>query len=350
VYEDDRPGYFDRAAIGYWQWLLARHYTVAAMELYSRRDKYDRWFDHGVSPDTIRNEVKDFMKWLERGDYGMPTAEFVKYVVKNYNPVLPLYFASDVPDEYLRDLIQGDSIYLASEGLVQSIVVQPGPRAPDRRLLDVAQTRHLMDSVYVTASMSDRRVPKDGVSSRAIGNVALVWQELAEQFDARAGQFDKAGTLIDSALQLDLEPGQRAPLYLAQARYAALNDHYDKSLLYLDSLQHAQTLTPLNQPISNFQFPISNFQYPISTSSILLRSFVGQLQGDFAEASGLIATALGQRLSAADAATFLDRLYVQYAQAHGFDHPRQVLARWQQYNPSDSMPLRIGAALDDAER
>jgi hypothetical protein len=313
------------------RWLDANRFSIAAIELRSRRPKYEELRRQGAGPDSLAREKKSFEKWLQRGDYGMSSAEFVKYVLPNYKGKRPIYFATTVQDEYMRDVTKGDSVYVEIEGLVQRVVPRAGPLAARERRINPARSRHLLEDVYVTSSMCDPRVQKDQNSRGMFGNFILAYLKLAEMLYAESLQFDRAKAVIGKGLALDTDPSRKLALYEAMTRYSYLSGDYKTSLEFLDSLQRHVDDPPTLQHL------------------VILRSFVSQLSGDFATATSLISN-ITSHVPVRNVTVVFDTIYAMYARVRGFDHPRQVLARWHQYNPRDSMPVWIGASLDEIER
>jgi hypothetical protein len=322
---------FRDASAQFLTWCRQNRFSVAEVELRSRMPAYEALAQRNASRDAVLSEKQSFAKWLGRSDYGMTSAEFVKYVVANYNGKRPIYFATTVQDEYLQDVRQGDSLYLVMEGLVQRVVAKPGPAAPRQRSLDARKTEKLLDSVYVTRSMSDRRVQKDENVRGMFGNFLMAGVKLAEQFYAESLRFDDARAVLLRTAQLDLDPGQRLPLYEALYRFSYLDDDYTQALVYLDSLRMGISDPPTLQHL------------------VFQRSFLSQLQGDFPNATGLI-SAVGTRVPMKSVAQVLDTIYAGYARYKGFGRAHGVLDRWRAFNPEDSMPVWISRSLDEVER
>jgi hypothetical protein len=318
---------FVQASARFLSWCHENRFSVAEVELRNRLPGYQKL----VRREELQREQESFAGWLERGDYGMPSAEFVKYVVANYHGTRPIYFATTVQDEYLRDVTKGDSMYLRMEGLVQRVVNRPGPAAPRQRSLDARKTAKLLDSVYVLTSMSDPRVRKDDNARGMFGNFLMAGIKLAEQYYAESLQFDKARDVMRRTGRLDLDPGQRLPLYEALYRFSYLDGDYSGALVYLDSLRMGISDPPTLQHL------------------VFQRSFLSQLQGDFQNASGLI-SAVASRVPMKGIVQVFDTIYAGYAHYKGFTEARRVLARWRAYNPKDSVPVWIDRSLDEVEK
>jgi hypothetical protein len=222
-------------------------------------------------------------------------------------------------------------MYLRMEGLVQRVVNRPGPAAPRQRSLDARKTAKLLDSVYVLTSMSDPRVRKDDNARGMFGNFLMAGIKLAEQYYAESLQFDKARDVMRRTGRLDLDPGQRLPLYEALYRFSYLDGDYSGALVYLDSLRMGISDPPTLQHL------------------VFQRSFLSQLQGDFQNASGLI-SAVASRVPMKGIVQVFDTIYAGYAHYKGFTEARRVLARWRAYNPKDSVPVWIDRSLDEVEK
>jgi hypothetical protein len=324
---------FYNAADRYGKWLSDHRYSIAALELQSRMPRYAAWFQTGAALDTLTKERKALETWLKRGDYGMTSAEFVKYVLANYQQgQSPIYFATTVQEEYMRDVIKGDSIYVTIEGLVQRVVPYTSPLAVRDRRIEPLKTRRLIESVYTTASMSDRRVEKDQNSRGMFGNFILADLKLAEQFYLESLQFDRAQSVIDRGLALDVDAGHRIPLFEAKSRYAYLAGDYDKAMSMVDSLQRH-----IDDP-------------PTLNHLLLMRAFISQLKGDFNASASYTAQVTSAQIPAQTVATVFDTMYANYTRLLGFSYPRDVMARWRRQSPLDSMPVWIGRSLDEIER
>jgi hypothetical protein len=322
---------FLAASTQFGAWCLDHRFSIAGIELAARMPRYQALAVQRAGPDTIARERQSFAKWLERGDYGMPSSEFVKYVVANYHGRRPIYFSTTVQEDYLVDVRKGDSLYLSMEGLVQRVVNRPGPAEPRERSMDGPKTAKLLDSVYVLTSMSDKRVKKDENSRGMFTNFLLAGVKLADQYYGPAGQYGRARATLRHIAQMDFDPDQRVPLYEGLYRFSYLAEDYPAALAYLDSLRMTVTDAPTLQHL------------------VFQRSFLSQLQGDFAGATGLISS-LATRVSQRNIVTVFDTIYAGYARYKGFPAVHSVLDRWRVYNPRDSMPVWIGRGLDEVEK
>jgi len=313
------------------KWCHDQRFSIAEIELTDRMPRYRVLAAQRAGLDTVDKERRSFAKWLDRGDYGMPSAEFVKYVVANYHGQRPIYFATTVQEDYLDDVRKGDSLYLSMEGLVQRVVNRPGPAEPRERALDGPKTAKLLDSIYVLRSMSDKRVRKDENSRGMFTNFLLAGVKLADQYYGPSGQYDRARATLRHIAQMDFNPEQRMPLYEGLYRFSYLAGDFPAALAYLDSLRMTVTDAPTLQHL------------------VFQRSFLSQLQGDFAGATGLISS-LATRVSQKNIVTVFDTIYAGYARYKGFPAAHSVLDRWRAYNPRDSMPVWIGRGLDEVEQ
>ncbi len=166
------------------------------------------------------------LKWPD--DYGSSPQEFmVKVFAPGYRPTTPVYFATTVSSDNLKDV----EPYLRLEGLVNRIVPERGDRQ-----VDVERTRQLLFEVYKMNSMLDPRVKKDDNTRGLLINYAASYLALALEYQ-KQGKTREAQEVMTKALAFDLDPERKIPLFYHLSVFAMLNSDYDNALRYLDSIE-----------------------------------------------------------------------------------------------------------------
>jgi hypothetical protein len=177
--------------------------------------------------DIIATSAGIKLKWPD--DYGSTSEEFMARVFRSgrYNPRTPVYFATTVSRDNLRDV----EPFLRLEGLVNRVVAEEGINQ-----VDVGRTRHLLYNVYQMSSMMDRRVEKDDNTRGLLINYAASYLALAGEYQ-KAGLNREAQEVLMTALQFDLDPDRKVPLFYHASVFATLSADYDVALACLDSVE-----------------------------------------------------------------------------------------------------------------
>lgn len=165
------------------------------------------------------------LKWPD--DYQSTAQEFMTKVFANYKPQRNVYFATTVSRDNLVDVLP----YLRLQGLVNVVVPDSGSDQ-----VDVAKTEYLLENVYVTSSMLDKRVYKDENTRGLFINYAATAVALGLEYQKR-GQMEKASAIIDKALQFDIDPTRKSALFFQASLFSLMSGNYQKSLVYLDSIE-----------------------------------------------------------------------------------------------------------------
>ncbi|MEO0077947.1 MAG: hypothetical protein ABIK86_02995, partial [candidate division WOR-3 bacterium] len=177
--------------------------------------------------DIVATSAGIKLKWPD--DYGSTAEEFMNKVFRTgqYTPRNPVYFATTVSRENLRDV----EPFLRIEGLVNRVVGQEGLNQ-----VDVERTRHLLDNVYKMSSMMDPRVEKDDNTRGLLINYAASYLALAGEYQ-KMGRNRDAQEVLMTALKFDLDRDRKVPLFYHTSIFATLNGDYDVALACLDSVE-----------------------------------------------------------------------------------------------------------------
>ncbi len=167
------------------------------------------------------------LKWPD--DYGSTAKEFMAKVFADYQPKSNVYFATTVSRDNLADV----EPYLRLQGLVNLVVPDSGTNQ-----VDLAKTRHLIEDVYSLKSMLDKRVMKDENTRGLFINYAASYVALVLEYQKR-GENEKATALLDKALQFDITPDRKWQLFLQASALFLYSGNYQKSLIYLDSVDRS---------------------------------------------------------------------------------------------------------------
>jgi tetratricopeptide (TPR) repeat protein len=165
------------------------------------------------------------LKWPE--DYGSTAQEFMTKVFVNYQPKSNVYFATTVSRDNLIDV----EPYLRLQGLVNLVVPDSGTNQ-----VDVAKTEHLLNDVYVTKSMLDKRVVKDENTRGLFINYAATAVALAQEYQKR-GEMAKALAVIKKALEFDIEPIRKTALFFHASIFDLMAGNFQEALTFLDSIE-----------------------------------------------------------------------------------------------------------------
>jgi tetratricopeptide (TPR) repeat protein len=242
-------------------------------------------------------------------DYGCTPEEFrAKVFTVSYNPRTPVYYATTVSRNNLEDV--GSNLRL--EGLVNRVVPEQGADQ-----VDVERTRHLLYDVYVMKSMLDPKVPKDENTRGLLINYAASYLALASEYQ-KADQNLDAQEVIEKALSFDLESDRKVPLFYHASLFAMLNEQYDKSIAYLDSIE------------------VRGYHDPELS---LRRGYALEAKGDFAKAESAYGAAMAAAPTQPDPLQALCRLYLD--DMHDTSKARVLLQQWLQRAPKDSVASKL---------
>jgi hypothetical protein len=154
------------------------------------------------------------LKWPD--DYALTSEDFrAKVFTKDYSPKIPIYFATTVSPENLKD-VDG---HLIQKGLAKLVVPQVVPPGGD---FDGKTTIDLVFNKMRLSSSLDPRVAKDENTKGLLINYAVTFLDIAQYCDST---HDTANGLraCDMALRLDLEKEKRSQLmYLVSHLLAKL--------------------------------------------------------------------------------------------------------------------------------
>jgi len=248
------------------------------------------------------------LKWPE--DYGSTAREFMLKVFADYRPTgkSNVYFATTVSRDNLVDV----EPYLRLQGLVNLVVPDSGTNQ-----VDVAKTEHLMNEVYVTKSMMDKRVMKDENTRGLFINYAATAVALAQEYQKR-GELEKAKTVIKKALEFDIEPTRKAALFFHVSIFDLMSGNYPEALAYLDSIEK----TGLKD-----------------VEIELRRGWAYQQMGENAKAETAFQKALALAPNRPEPIQSLYSLYLD--RTHDTAKAKGVLSGWLQRNPADSMARQM---------
>ncbi len=242
-------------------------------------------------------------------DYGCTPEEFrAKVFTAGYHPRTPVYYATTVSHDNLEDV--GTNLRL--EGLVNRVVPE---QSADQ--VDVERTRHLLYDVYVMKSMLDPKVPKDENTRGLLINYAASYLALASEYQ-KANQNLDAQEVIEKALSFDIESDRKVPLFYHASLFAMLNEQYDKSIAYLDSIESRGYSDP---------------------ELSLRRGYALEAKGDFAKAESAYRAAMAADPTQPDPLQALCRLYLD--DMHDTSKARVLLQQWLQSAPRDTVASRL---------
>ncbi|HDQ98838.1 MAG TPA: DUF2723 domain-containing protein [candidate division WOR-3 bacterium] len=161
-------------------------------------------------------------------DYASPSAAFKEKVFgRGYEPQRPVYFATTVSTDNLRDF----DGYLMLEGLVNRVVPTFG-----HNQVDAERTHDLLFNVYKMNSMLDPNVEKDDNTRGLLINYAASYLALANEYH-RLGQTRKAQEILTRAMDFPLDDQRRVPLFYHLSIFAQLNHDYANAVAYIDSIE-----------------------------------------------------------------------------------------------------------------
>lgn len=251
------------------------------------------------------------LKWPD--DYASTAQEFMAKVFANYQPKSNVYFATTVSRDNLIDV----EPYLRLQGLVNLVVPDSGTNQ-----VDVAKTEYLMNEVYITKSMLDKRVMKDENTRGLFINYAATAVALAQEYQ-KQGDLTKAQRIIKKALEFDIEPIRKAALYFHASIFDLMLGDYPEALAYLDSIEKTGVR---------------------DVEIALRRGWAYQQMGEHEKAERAFREAQALAPNRPEPVQSLHSLYLD--QLHDTAKAKGILIDWLRRNPGDSMARKMLQALE----
>jgi len=259
------------------------------------------------------------LKWPE--DYESTPEEFMAKVFgPGYQPATPVYFATTVSPDNLRDVEH----YLRLEGLVRRVVPERDMTGGEGQV-DAARTRELLTRVYRMESMFDRRVQRDENTRGLLTNYAHSYLMLAYEY-ARQGNYADAEALLAPALKFDLDQSQKMLLFYHMSRFAALNRDYLTARAAVDSADYYGKDDPR-----------------LRLELMLQRGFIEQTMGNFLKAEEAYLSAQALEPERFELVQLLYRLYLEDMRDTG--RARKLLSEWLGRHRADSNAARMLRAI-----
>jgi tetratricopeptide (TPR) repeat protein len=313
--------------------------------------------------DLVATNTGIKLRWPD--EYTVSSEEFIKRVFKDYQGKTPIYFATTVSPDNLRD-VQG---HLLQKGLAKLVV---GQYLPEGRDFDGPATIDLMFNKMNMKSSMDRAVTKDENTKGLLINYAVTFLDLAQYCDSVRDTVNGIRA-CESALRLDLESEKRAQLmYLlshllarfGQTASAAARTDSANVLMGADTSLNATAKPKADQEqqrrdmTARFQTlwtqaNILRAEGKYSEAEAVYQNLVGLLPDMHWELFDLYSTAMNDKVKAA---ATLEQWYRKaganwdntrrLAQAfagklHERQRASQVLDTWVKNNPRDSQKVRL---------